>query len=560
MTTPSPASGPSTGPSTGPASTPAPATAPASVPIELDITGMTCASCANRIERKLNKLSGVHATVNYATERATVAHPAGVSAADLLATVEAAGYAASVRAPASPPARDGADTADTADAADSSAETDALRVRLLVAAALTLPVVLLGMFPALRFESWEWVSLALSTPVVLWAGWPFHRAAAVNARHGATTMDTLVSLGVGAAYAWSLVALFLGGDLYLEAATVVTTFLLAGRWLEQRSKRRAGAALRALMSLGAQQVTVLRDGVERLEPAGGLAVGDVFVVRPGEKVATDGVVERGTSARGRLDAHRGAGAGRGRARLRGGRRDRQRRRAAGRPRDAGRRRHPARADGAAGRGGAERQGAGAAARGPGVRGVRAGRAGARGPDPGRVAGRRRQRVGRVHRRRRGPDHRLPVRAGPGHADRADGGHRPRRPARHPHQGARGAGVHPPDRHRRARQDRHGHHRADGAGGRGRGVGDAARGGTPDGRGRRGRLGAPGGPGDRGRRRRRAAGGGGVREPRGARGDRRRRGPDRAGRTAGAAGRARDRAAAGAARRGRGGGGPRVGPR
>ena len=302
MTTPSPASGPSTGPSTGPASTPAPATAP----IELDITGMTCASCANRIERKLNKLSGVHATVNYATERATVAHPAGVSAADLLATVEAAGYAASVRAPASPPARDAADNADTdaADAADSSAETDALRVRLLVAAALTLPVVLLGMFPALRFESWEWVSLALSTPVVLWAGWPFHRAAAVNARHGATTMDTLVSLGVGAAYAWSLVALFLGGDLYLEAATVVTTFLLAGRWLEQRSKRRAGAALRALMSLGAQQVTVLRDGVERLEPAGGLAVGDVFVVRPGEKVATDGVVERGTSARRRLDAHR----------------------------------------------------------------------------------------------------------------------------------------------------------------------------------------------------------------------------------------------------------------
>jgi P-type Cu+ transporter len=290
MTAPSPASGPST----GPASTPAPAMAP----IELDITGMTCASCANRIERKLNKLSGVHATVNYATERATVTHPAGVSAAHLLATVEAAGYAASVRAPASPPTADGAGAADTADTAD-TAEADALRVRLLVAAALTLPVVLLGMFPTLRFESWEWVSLALATPVVLWAGWPFHRAAAVNARHGATTMDTLVSLGVGAAYAWSLVAVFLGGDLYLEAATVVTTFLLAGRWLEQRAKRRAGAALRALMSLGAQQVTVLHDGVERLEPAEGLAVGDVFVVRPGEKVATDGVVESGTSA---LDA------------------------------------------------------------------------------------------------------------------------------------------------------------------------------------------------------------------------------------------------------------------
>jgi P-type Cu+ transporter len=287
MTAPSPASGPSTGPAWTPAT--------GMAPIELDITGMTCASCANRIERKLNKLSGVHATVNYATERATVAHPAEVSAADLLATVEAAGYAASVRPPASPPTRDGASAADTADTAD-TAETGALRVRLLVAAALTLPVVLLGMFPALRFESWAWVSLVLATPVVLWAGWPFHRAAALNARHGATTMDTLISLGVGAAYAWSLGAVFLGGDLYLEAATVVTTFLLAGRWLEQRAKRRAGAALRALMSLGAQQVTVLRDGVERLEPAGGLAVGDVFVVRPGEKVATDGVVESGTSA------------------------------------------------------------------------------------------------------------------------------------------------------------------------------------------------------------------------------------------------------------------------
>ena len=271
------------GPATGPAAAPS-TTTPASPPLELDITGMTCASCANRIERKLNKLPGVHATVNYATEKATVTHPADVSSADLLATVEAAGYAASVRAPASPPA------------ADTEAEAGALRVRLMVATVLTVPVVVLGMVPALRFGSWEWVSLALATPVVLWAGWPFHRAAAVNARHGATTMDTLVSLGVGAAYVWSLVALFLGGELYLEAATVVTTFLLAGRWLEQRSKRRAGAALRALMSLGAQQVTVLRNGVEESEPAERLAVGDVFVVRPGEKIATDGVVERGTSA------------------------------------------------------------------------------------------------------------------------------------------------------------------------------------------------------------------------------------------------------------------------
>ena len=270
-----------TGPESGPAEG---GPAPDEAPLELDITGMTCASCANRIERKLNKLDGVHATVNYATEKATVTHAAQVSTADLLATVEAAGYAASVRAPAPRPG------------SQTDAEADTLRVRLVVAAALTLPVVLLGMVPALRFAAWEWVSLALATPVVLWAGWPFHRAAAVNARHGATTMDTLVSLGVGAAYAWSLVALLRGGDLYLEAATVVTTFLLAGRWLEQRSKRRAGAALRALMSLGAQQVTVVREGVERLEPAERLAVGDVFVVRPGEKVATDGVVERGTSA------------------------------------------------------------------------------------------------------------------------------------------------------------------------------------------------------------------------------------------------------------------------
>ena len=280
---------------TTPPRTTAPSGTPAlpGPPLELDITGMTCASCANRIERRLNKLEGVHATVNYATEKATVTRPAEVSTADLLATVEAAGYAASVRAPASRP---GAGTDAEAADAETEGRARALGVRLVAAAALTLPVVALGMLPALRFETWEWVSLALATPVVLWAGWPFHRAAAVNARHGATTMDTLVSLGVGAAYAWSLVALLRGGDLYLEAATVVTTFLLAGRWLEQRSKRRAGAALRALMSLGAQQVTVLRDGVERLEPAERLAVGDVFVVRPGEKVATDGVVERGTSA------------------------------------------------------------------------------------------------------------------------------------------------------------------------------------------------------------------------------------------------------------------------
>ena len=442
-----------TGPESGPAEG---GPAPDEAPLELDITGMTCASCANRIERKLNKLDGVHATVNYATEKATVTHAAQVSTADLLATVEAAGYAASVRAPAPRPG------------SQTDAEADTLRVRLVVAAALTLPVVLLGMVPALRFAAWEWVSLALATPVVLWAGWPFHRAAAVNARHGATTMDTLVSLGVGAAYAWSLVALLRGGDLYLEAATVVTTFLLAGRWLEQRSKRRAGAALRALMSLGAQQVTVVREGVERLEPAERLAVGDVFVVRPGEKVATDGVVERGTSA---VDASMLTGepmpveVGPGST-------------VVGATVNAG-----GRLVVRATRVGADTQLAQMARL---VEAAQSGKAQVQ-----RLADRvsavfvpavlvlamltlagwllaRRQLGGGLHRGRLGADHRLPVRAGAGHADRADGRHRPRRPARHPDQGPRGARVHPPDRHRRARQDRHGHHRADGAGGRGGG--------------------------------------------------------------------------------------------
>jgi Cu+-exporting ATPase len=261
-----------------------PVTGPPSVDVELAITGMTCASCANRIERKLNRLDGVAATVNYATERAKVTYAAPVSPDDLLAAVSAAGYAASL---------------DRDDGEERGGAEDGLLRRLVLAGTLSLPVLALGMVPALRFEGWGWVSLVLATPVVLWAGWPFHRAAALNARHGATTMDTLVSLGVGAAYLWSAVALVTGGHLYLEAATVVTAFLLAGRWLETRSKRRAGAALRALMSLGAKQVALLTDGVEELVPAERVAVGDLFVVRPGEKVATDGVVESGTSA---LDA------------------------------------------------------------------------------------------------------------------------------------------------------------------------------------------------------------------------------------------------------------------
>ena len=275
--------------------------------VELDITGMTCASCANRIERKLNKLEGVTASVNYATERARVTHPATVSTDDLLATVAAAGYAA--RLPASEPATGETDERDP--------ELDALLQRLLASALLSLPVVLMAMVPALQVDGWQWLSLTLAAPVVVWGAWPFHRAALLNLRHGSTTMDTLVSVGVLAAFGWSLVALFHGtagvigmthpfrftlertnglDNIYLEAAAGVTTFLLAGRWFEKRSKRRAGSALRALMELGAKDVTVLRDGVETKVPVADLRVGDMFVVRPGEKIATDGTVESGTSA------------------------------------------------------------------------------------------------------------------------------------------------------------------------------------------------------------------------------------------------------------------------
>ncbi|GAA2138296.1 heavy metal translocating P-type ATPase [Nocardioides koreensis] len=276
--------------------------------VELAITGMTCASCANRIERKLNKLDGVIATVNYATEKARVSYPETVAPEDLLATVEAAGYHARL------PER-GPDAGEPRDEAD--VELDSLRQRLLLSAVLTVPVVLLAMVPALQFEYWQWASLTLAAPVVVWGAWPFHRAAWTNLRHGTSTMDTLVSMGVLAAFGWSLVALFWGSagtpgmthafeltvertdgldNIYLEAATGVTTFLLAGRWFEKRSKRRAGAALAALLEMGAKEVTLLEDGRERLVPAEQLAVGMLFVVRPGEKVATDGVVERGTSA------------------------------------------------------------------------------------------------------------------------------------------------------------------------------------------------------------------------------------------------------------------------
>ena len=274
--------------------------------VELDIGGMTCASCATRIERKLNKLPGVEASVNYATEKARVRAPEGVEAQQLIATVEAAGYTAVVPAPPAPDA-----------APQVSDDLAPLRQRLIISAVLTVPVVLLSMIPALQFTNWQWLTLTLAAPVAIWGAWPFHRAAFVNARHGAATMDTLISVGVLAAFAWSLYALFFGAagmpgmtmtfslfsepgrgasELYLEVSAAVTVFILAGRYIEARTKRESGAALRALLELGAKEATLLRDGVETRVPVGALVPGDRFVVRPGEKIATDGLVVDGASA------------------------------------------------------------------------------------------------------------------------------------------------------------------------------------------------------------------------------------------------------------------------
>ncbi|MDQ0581138.1 heavy metal translocating P-type ATPase [Streptomyces rishiriensis] len=295
--------------------------------VELLIGGMTCASCAARVEKKLNRMDGVTATVNYATERAKVSYPAGTGVADLIATVVKTGYTAEEPVPVPEPARE---------ETPQDPELEALRHRLLVCVLLAAPVVLLAMIPSLQFDNWQWLSLTLAAPVVVWGGGPLHKAAWTNLRHGAATMDTLVSIGTLAALGWSLWALFFGdagmpgmrhpfeltvsrtdgaSTIYLEVAAGVTAFILLGRYLEARSKRRAGAALRALMELGAKDVAVLRyEGGERGAPsgeAGGggrqggkevripvdlLAVGDRFVVRPGEKVATDGTVVEGTSA------------------------------------------------------------------------------------------------------------------------------------------------------------------------------------------------------------------------------------------------------------------------
>ncbi|PZG22035.1 copper-translocating P-type ATPase [Micromonospora craterilacus] len=276
--------------------------------IELAIGGMTCASCAARIEKKLNRMDGVQATVNYATEKATVSYGDPVTPDDLIATVEKTGYHATLPPPPTMAAPAAAEPVD---------ELRALRTRLWVSVVLSVPVIALAMVPAWQFTYWQWLSLALAAPVVVYGGLPFHRAALVNLRHGAATMDTLVSVGTLAAFGWSLWALFLGsagtpgmthpfsfdigrsdgaGNIYLEAAAGVTTFILAGRYFEARSKRTAGAALRALLELGAKDVSVLRGGVETRIPVDQLAVGDRFVVRPGEKIATDGTVHEGSSA------------------------------------------------------------------------------------------------------------------------------------------------------------------------------------------------------------------------------------------------------------------------
>jgi P-type Cu+ transporter len=288
--------------------------------LELAIGGMTCASCAARVEKRLNRIDGVTATVNYATEKASVRFPGGVCEDELIAAVEKAGYTATLPAP--PRAEAAPSDTETASETDTGAADEArsLRQRLVTALVLSVPVIVLAMVPALQFDYWQWLSLTLAAPVVVYGGWPFHRAAWTNLRHGSATMDTLISMGTLAAFGWSLWALFFGaagepglrhgfefgmtpGDgsmnIYLEAAAGVTAFILAGRFFEAGSKRRAGAALRALLELGAKEVSVLPDGPgghEERIPIERLTVGAVFVVRPGEKIATDGVVENGTSA------------------------------------------------------------------------------------------------------------------------------------------------------------------------------------------------------------------------------------------------------------------------
>ncbi|MFD3687143.1 heavy metal translocating P-type ATPase [Nocardiopsis sp. NPDC058631] len=279
--------------------------------VELAIGGMTCAACANRVEKRLNRIEGVTATVNFATEKARVSFGgAPTPVEELVAQVEKAGYTATVPRPDPEPS-----------AAEPADPTTALRNRAVVSLVLSVPVIAMAMVPALQFTYWQWASLALAGPVIVWGALPFHVAAWKNLRLGTATMDTLVSLGVSAAFLWSLYALFLGtagtpgmthafeltiartdgsANVYLEVAAGVTTFILLGKYVEARSKRRAGAALRSLLELGAKEVTVLRgegpSAREELVPVADLSAGDRFLVRPGEKIATDGTVEEGTSA------------------------------------------------------------------------------------------------------------------------------------------------------------------------------------------------------------------------------------------------------------------------
>ena len=286
--------------------TASPSPAASSATLELEVGGMTCASCAMRIEKKLNRLDGVTATVNYATEKARVSLPDGMDVATVIAEVEKTGYTAALPA-----------VELESEPADADPELTGLRNRLIGSVALSVPVIALAMIPPLQFTYWQWLSLTLAAPVVAWGAWPFHKAAFINARHGAATMDTLVSIGTLAAFVWSLYALFFGtagmpgmthgfsftvtasdgaGNIYLEVAAGVTTFVLAGRYFEKRSKRQAGAALRALLELGAKDVAVIRDGLEVRIPIETLRTDDEFVVRPGEKIATDGIVVDGSSA------------------------------------------------------------------------------------------------------------------------------------------------------------------------------------------------------------------------------------------------------------------------
>jgi P-type Cu+ transporter len=418
----------------------------ASTEIELAISGMTCASCAARIEKRLGKLDGVTASVNYATEKAKVTYPEGLDPRQLVEQVEAAGYTATL------PAAPASDT--DSDIAESEDPTKSLRDRLILSTVLSIPVIAMAMIPALQFTYWQWISLTLAAPVVVWGAWPFHRAAWANLRHGAATMDTLISIGTLAAFLWSLYALLFGsagtpgmthpfeltiqrtsgdGNIYLEVAAGVTTFILAGRYFEARSKRRAGAALRALLELGAKDVTIVRNGREERIPTDQLAVGDQFIVRPGEKIATDGVIEEGSSA---VDASMLTGES-----------------------------VPVEVQ----------QGdtvVGATVNAGGRLVVRATRVGAdtqlaqmaklvEDAQNGKAAVQRlADRISAVF---------VPivialaVRAGIGHADRVAGGYRTRCPDGDPHQGTRGAGIHPAHRHRRAGQDRHRHQWADVAG-------------------------------------------------------------------------------------------------